>query len=350
MLEALQQEQIQAPMVDVVLQDRPWQRCLHSPAGPFAGSFGRAGSGTGCACFTGSPGDCAGQGPKVSRGKHPGNSFTRLGLTPASQGCGGAGAQCPGVAAPAAGCNLDRVGMVPVEGVRWPDLKWARAEQDPPSARGSRQGALVCAPCRLSPWALVSGCSCSQHGTSAEPGPWPSEMCHVQQCSACPATAHRSRLPHTPAPQQEQTDRAWRQMDKPAHSLPCVQAERHDRDPAPEIHTWGKLLLAHRGLMRAFGMLVSIHASQVRQNGVLRAIALLLLGHHGALEVGPHLSHGSFPPWVMQHPRGRQEAAWCPCQQQDVRNTLHLILPWLPAGHESCLRNGDMCLGMSALS
>lgn len=153
------------------------------------------------------------------------------------------------------------------------DLTWAWAEQDPPSARGSRQGAWVCAPCRLSPWALVSGCSCLQHGTSAEPGSWPSKMCHVQQCSACPAIAHHSHLPHTPALQQEQTDRAWRQMDKPAHSLPCMQAERQDRDPVPEIHTWGKLVLAHRELVCAFGMLVSIHASQVRQNGVLHAIA-----------------------------------------------------------------------------
>lgn len=72
-------------------------------------------------------------------------------------------------------------------------------------------------------------------------------------------------------------------------------------------------------------------------------IALLLLGQCGSPEVGPTLSYSSFPSWVVQHPQDRQESAQCLSQQQDVRNLSHLILPWFPAGHESQLRNGDMC-------
>lgn len=45
MSEALQQKQIQAPVADVVLQDKATDSC------------GRAENGTDCACFTGSLGD-----------------------------------------------------------------------------------------------------------------------------------------------------------------------------------------------------------------------------------------------------------------------------------------------------
>lgn len=61
MSEALQQKQIQAPVADVVLQDRPTDCC------------GRARNGTDCAHFTGSLGDSA-----QDRGQRSlqGNEFT----------------------------------------------------------------------------------------------------------------------------------------------------------------------------------------------------------------------------------------------------------------------------------
>lgn len=65
MSETLQQKQIQAPVLDVVLKDRPTDSC------------GMAGNGTDCACFTGSLG-----GSVQDRGQRSveRNGFTYLGF------------------------------------------------------------------------------------------------------------------------------------------------------------------------------------------------------------------------------------------------------------------------------
>lgn len=64
------------------------------------------------------------------------------------------------------------------------DTGQACVAQDPSSARGSCPGVRVCAPCRLSPQALASNCSCLHHGTSVESGPSHSKMCDMHQWSA----------------------------------------------------------------------------------------------------------------------------------------------------------------------
>lgn len=97
MSEALQQKQNQAPVADVVLKDRSTDSC------------GKAGNGTdshvlasqdpwGILCRTGAKG----QWREMDSLIWP--------LTLMSQGCGGAGAQCPSAATPTAQIKLDRGG------------------------------------------------------------------------------------------------------------------------------------------------------------------------------------------------------------------------------------------------
>lgn len=87
-------------------------------------------------------------------------------------------------------------------------------------------------------------------------------------------------------------------------------------------------------------MLVPIPASQVGQlEPSVCGAALILLGHPKS---GTFLVIWLLPiPDEVAFP-GRWEVVQCPCQQQDVRDPSCLILLWVPAGYESCLRNGDV--------
>ena len=362
MSEALQQEQTQAAVVVLVPQDRPWQRGPHGPAELFAGSFGRAGSGTGCACFTGSPGDSAqDKGQRGAEGKIQAMGSLIWGLTPASQSCGGAGAQCASAAAPATGRELDQGGHGAGREGALADPVHACVAQDPPFARGSCQGVRVRAPCRLSP---------SGHSPPIAPvcsaAPVQSQPPGTAKCVTCTDAQHALTLQHAAATclahpalglgvrtsvgSMSRQTRAWRQIAKPAHSLPCVQVERHNRDPALVIHTWGKLLLPQRS-----GVCFLHPGSHMCQPGMTTGVlsARNSIAPPRAVwrpRSGTFLVTRLLPILGDAAPPG--QAGGCPvlCQQQDVRNPSHLILPWLPAGCESRLRNGDMCLGTGALS
>lgn len=107
------------------------------PARPFAGSFCRAGGGTGCACSTGSQGT-------LHRTRVKGEQREKIqamdsfiwSLTPISQGHAGARAQCL-CCSPAAGHDLDQGGHDASREDVLADLAPAHAVQDPSSARGS---------------------------------------------------------------------------------------------------------------------------------------------------------------------------------------------------------------------